>query len=688
MNAKSIDLGKSILSGRLFRKETSNLIRLFKEFIQAWQINSLPNKSLKMVQNTGKIVKIKTKSNLLQANNLFLSAVEDFQNLTDVFNSKQKMIDFQLKKFIKDHFLELNWQGLNINIQNNLKFEKIISQNQVFMLEKSKFFSFLTNFSIIKSAKCENSKVELLCSITIVIIYYFYLSFFSSLEINTILKKLRTKILKILRRKNKIDFEFKKRNFEILEIKKTVDLPKNVVPKKPLFFPDFNTELDPNSSPIIQTFPSESFKKSPINISRKFNMEKNSQKPTNNKVELPTKNLRLGIKPAELNLQFTKTKSQAPFVSNNTFEKTGIRFPEPEEIIGCQSDAHSLHQNKVDNSNNWQSIQENQLLDSVSFIEFGSPSKNPLDKNSFQESCKFFNSKPIPGPRKMTGDAYSPKLTRKILASVSEYRESKLVPKIEPEKGIVTNNKIINKIERVPEFSTQSVVSFKTESACSKNSGFRIEKMVSVGSINSAVESLLGKAVLETVEELKTHSDQLKGHRLNLKSAIIYIIGTQFPNNKIEVQEYGSFATGLLTPYSDMDLCLRNTGTLNKVETNVLLAKLLPFFKELAQIVSIKHIETASVPVLKIIAQFSGSEEIQVDLTVETIEEKENGSTAFRTTAFICDCIRAYPSFKPVVLFVKYILNLGNLSDSYKGKIKRRFERIRIVCFIFGILAN
>ena len=684
MNAKLIDLGKSILSGRLFRKQTSNLIRLFKKFIQSFQISSLPNKSLKIVHNTGKLDKKKTKSNLSEANNLFLLAVEDFQNLTDFFDSKQKMINLQVTKFIKDHFLELSWQSLNINIQNNLKFEKIISENQVFMLEKSKFFSFLTNFSIIKSAKWENSKVELLCSITIMIIHYFYLSFFSSLEINTILKKLRTKILKILRRKNKIDFELKKRNFEILENKKTVDLLKIVVPKRPSFFSDFNTGLNLNSTPIIQTFPSESFKKSQFNISSKFNSEKNSQKPTNNKMESPTQNSILGIKQAELNIEFPKNNTQATFVSKCTYEKTRIKFPEPKEIKGCQSDAHSLQENTVDNPHNWQSIQENRSLDGVSFIEARSPSKNPLDKNSFQDSCKFFGLKTIPSPRKMTGETYSPKLTRKILASVSEYQESKLVAKIEPEKGIFTDNKI----ERVPEFSSQSVVSFKTESVYSKNSGFRIEKMVSVGSINSAVESLLGKAVLETVEELKTHSEQLKCHRLNLKSAIIYIIGTQFPDNKIEVEEYGSFATGLLTPYSDMDLCLRNTGTLNKVETNVLMAKLLPFFKELAQIVSIKHIETASIPVIKIIAQFSGSEEIQVDLTVETIEEKENGSTAFRTTAFICDCIRAYPSFKPVVLFMKYILNLGNLSDSYKGKIKRRFERIWIVCFIFGILAN
>ena len=651
------------------------------------------NKSIKVGPITAKLIQSQKVVHLKTVREFDVAGCGSFENLTEMLASKNKTQNSKLAKFIKEYFLELNWSSLHFQISINLINEAIIRRNECLQFEKSRLVSLISNFSKIGIDEIEDSKLEFLFSVSMALAYFHQQGIFTTDEVRPVFKGLKSTFLKIVELKNVLIFKAKQLKPLIEEASvppKSIRFPKNEVPKKLSCFSEFTEEADRNSSPIIQTFPSESFKKSPTIISRRITIDKNSHQRNPQKAHVP-KNPRLVIRAPEPTLQFTKTKSQVPLESKDPYDKTSLKFPDPKELVGCSSEGYSFEESSSDQKDNW-SNKEDQSVDSVVFPELGSPSKETHGRSPFrQQPHKFFNSKTNCGSRKMTCEAISPKNNRKTLASVSGKSETELYVKVEHKNNGQSNfadNKIICQVSPIPESPVNSVVSVQSQSICSKNSGFRIEKMVSPGSINSAIESLVGKAVVETVDQLKTHANTLNVHRLNIKTAIGGILESQFPTAKIEVKEYGSFATGLLTPYSDMDLCLLNTGSVNRVEANIFLAELLPFLGVLPQIVCIKHIETASIPVLKIIIQVTPNEEMHVDLTVETTEERENGSTAFRTTAFITDCIRAYPSFKPVVLFVKYVLNLGGLSDSYKGILIRGFERVWLVCVVLGFYAN
>jgi hypothetical protein len=183
--------------------------------------------------------------------------------------------------------------------------------------------------------------------------------------------------------------------------------------------------------------------------------------------------------------------------------------------------------------------------------------------------------------------------------------------------------------------------------------------------------------IKNVIRDLEAFSKKFELPRQIVKDRIHKIVQQTFNHPAIYVSEYGSFATNLLTPYSDLDLAIRGcffdsreqcVDMLNIISENL---QLFPFIKKVTAIL------TAAIPVLKIEADPSVLYEetqavkepiiVKVDIIVEQFEEFNASSTAMRTTEFIKNCNRYYKTFYQNVLMVKFALSCNGLSNTYKG---------------------
>lgn len=452
--------------------------------------------------------------------------------------------------------------------------------------------------------------------------------------------------------------------------------------RKATFGTGFGAAIPENKAPaaeIKQTFPTESFKKAPRVFTTHVSQATTAAQPPFQKQ---------ASKPAGRNprLEFSAPESfqKGPKKGKNSPEKKAtIKFPSPEK--------------KQEEPANFS------LQKSVSAVT-GQPTENPVlrspPKVTFAEEPKrFYNSKIGSGVRKATEEP-RPELTLNRInsACVTENLNAKFFSRMDPNEtknepksaGVksMLEAKMFNEPSlsvgqeqpKMPEPPTRpqatsdltnlttppAEVPLSVKPKLSFNP-VKIEQIVSRTSINSTLESLTGRGIGEIIDQLSTQFSRLKDARTNLKSEIQEAIRTCHTDFTCELGNYGSCVTGLTTPFSDMDLCIKTKPAIRRTEANQFLAKLTSCLAKIPTIASVRHIDTASVPVIKIMAQLGTGEPAQIDLTLETAENPEGLSTAFRTTRFVCDCISMYPSFKPVVQFVKYALNLAGLHDSYKG---------------------
>lgn len=442
---------------------------------------------------------------------------------------------------------------------------------------------------------------------------------------------------------------------------------------------------------IQQTFPTDSFKRTPILLSKKTSLNESKVEKKSEKIYF--------LKPCLVsNPSLIKAVSQCEQKQEEKALKIEIqqtnlvKFPSPiNSKKDDKNDGYSLKE-KTHKIDEFDSTNEFLSIGSSFSDKFASPQKNNWNGFNFvPEKRKFFNSKTQSGQRKLTECEKSPQLRNKITSIVSSNLNNDFFSKIDMQK--TENHKPSNVEMDFEKFiendehkhsdknaieSTSNIVSqtndslkfAKMSSTTSKVSEFKIEKMVGKNSINSAVESILCKAVAELNSELKLYSSQFFKARLFMKKSIENLLKNSFPGEFYEIREYGSFVTGLLTPFSDIDLCVVSLILVDRKDVNSFFSKFTPLLHQIPEILTVKHIDSASVPVIKITANFDQNGEkktLQIDLTMDIREEHEDISTPFRTTEFICNCIQEFPSFLPVVLSIKYVLNLQNLSESYKG---------------------
>ena len=147
-----------------------------------------------------------------------------------------------------------------------------------------------------------------------------------------------------------------------------------------------------------------------------------------------------------------------------------------------------------------------------------------------------------------------------------------------------------------------------------------------------------------------------------------------------QVHLYGSHATNLCLPWSDLDVVLipKNLNMIyNKSENNrSLLSKLYENLKNQKWVKDILYISNASIPIIKIYS-IGIYNNIPIDISIQ--EENHFG---LKCVELVKQYMNQYESLKPLVLSIKNILKRANLNDPYKGGISSYGLILMIIYFL------
>ena len=195
--------------------------------------------------------------------------------------------------------------------------------------------------------------------------------------------------------------------------------------------------------------------------------------------------------------------------------------------------------------------------------------------------------------------------------------------------------------------------------------------------IKSMFSTSMAKRVDNVVQELEAHTNRLEIGRRIIHDRISSIVDRTFNADSVYVQEYGSYATRLLTPYSDMDLSIQGCLMMEREQAVEMLQVLCDNLQLFPFVKSATSILTAIVPVIKIDVdpsiEFENSEvagesiTLKVDIIVDLMDAYNPISTALRTTDYMKYCISNYPSFYKNMLFLKFAMNCNDMTNTYKG---------------------
>ena len=150
-----------------------------------------------------------------------------------------------------------------------------------------------------------------------------------------------------------------------------------------------------------------------------------------------------------------------------------------------------------------------------------------------------------------------------------------------------------------------------------------------------------------------------------------------------EVNLYGSHATNLCLPWSDLDVVLIRKNIENDpniiIENNnnlLLLSQLFEHIRSEPWVKECKLISKAAVPIIKLIT-IEKFNNMSIDISIQ--DDKHFG---LKCVELVKQFIIEYKSLKPLVLAIKNILKKANLNDPYKGGISSYGLILMIVFFL------
>ena len=169
--------------------------------------------------------------------------------------------------------------------------------------------------------------------------------------------------------------------------------------------------------------------------------------------------------------------------------------------------------------------------------------------------------------------------------------------------------------------------------------------------------------------------------QMNLKKYIIekLIQNVQTTVNEVlkscEVKIYGSYATGLSLPWSDLDLVLINRNpTINQI--GLILRNLYYGFKGKMWIYSMKYSENQPLPTIKIITT---NEFNSIHLNISIQDDKHYG---LKCVNLVKSYLKEYSVLLPLVLALKTILKNANLNNNNSGGLSSYGLILMVVSYI------
>ena len=147
-----------------------------------------------------------------------------------------------------------------------------------------------------------------------------------------------------------------------------------------------------------------------------------------------------------------------------------------------------------------------------------------------------------------------------------------------------------------------------------------------------------------------------------------------------EVHLYGSHATSLCLPWSDLDVVLisNNNNNENNINNNpqILLNHLHENIRNKKWVKESKYISSANIPIIKLVT-IDEYGNIPIDISIQ--DSKHFG---LKCVDLVKNFITQYEHLKPIVLALKNIFKLADLNDPYKGGISSYGLILMIVYFI------
>ncbi len=328
-------------------------------------------------------------------------------------------------------------------------------------------------------------------------------------------------------------------------------------------------------------------------------------------------------------------------------------------------------------------------------------------------------------------------IEKKVLKTISYWGDEKEIDLFKNEKKNKKMGKSLYSLKSVNQ-NPKSSLKFKQFSNLSLSEKQKIDNEKKKEIILKKTKKLffknLSQNINKVIDELKNFSNGLESQRKIIIKKIEEVTKSSFPENEIFLKEYGSYATKLLTPFSDVDLSIQHHNQFLGKNGAVKMLSILNDNLSLYEFVlETQPIFTAIVPVLKIyvdsdfvnqntlkgnsseflkkeivyvkkteddkskensefLANLEKMEKksdqqnekkkyIQFDITVD-ISNLSFPSTPHRTTDFINFCIKNYPSFYKNILFLKYVFSYKDLSNVYKGGLNAYGLSISYVAFL------
>ena len=154
------------------------------------------------------------------------------------------------------------------------------------------------------------------------------------------------------------------------------------------------------------------------------------------------------------------------------------------------------------------------------------------------------------------------------------------------------------------------------------------------------------------------------------------------------VHSYGSFMTGLGLPSSDLDLVLLHVPVDAKSGLQQLAGVLQV---QHAWVVSMNAIDTARVPVIKVVGQVDGRQAV-VDITFDQVGDHSSPTSdgclhpsmhsGLASVDLLCHFVAVFPSLRPLTLVLKQFLYERGLSSTYTGGLNSYCLVLMVVAFL------
>jgi non-canonical poly(A) RNA polymerase PAPD5/7 len=180
-------------------------------------------------------------------------------------------------------------------------------------------------------------------------------------------------------------------------------------------------------------------------------------------------------------------------------------------------------------------------------------------------------------------------------------------------------------------------------------------------------ESLLSSSIMKLINHNSVKLLPLRQARHALLCEVNDLVRSLFPSGFVQL--YGSCATQLELPWSDIDLLVSNVHVNSKSELVLNLKRLASLLETQEWTQSVTVLDKAAVPVIKLNIKPNdiSQDSAEIDITFDDISLRESVNLGLATTMVTVQYLTTYPLLSSLVPVLKQLLRALNYSSSYKG---------------------